>query len=202
MRTGEISLLLKKEGYDVSGVDLSEDMLAIAQEKAAGTNHAISLYQQDMRDFYLPDQFDMVIVCCDSLNYLNNMDEVKSTFKNVFDHLNDKGLFLFDVHSLHKINHLFHNHQFSLAEEDIAYIWECFPGEQPHSVFHELTFFRKKASGLYERFDETHYERTFPIDEYKKTLADTGFDILEVTADFTGEKPMPTSERIFFSVKK
>ncbi|MBM7645824.1 cyclopropane fatty-acyl-phospholipid synthase-like methyltransferase [Scopulibacillus daqui] len=200
--TGEISLLLTKEGYDVTGLDLSEDMLSIAQEKIIRNDCCIQLYQQDMRDFCLSDKFDMVIVCCDSLNYLKNMDEVKSTFKNVFDHLNDEGLFLFDVHSLHKINNIFQNQQFSLAEEEISYIWGCYPGEEPHSVFHELTFFQRKPSGLYERFDETHYERSFSVDEYSQALKDSGFDILDITADFTHRKPQPDSERIFFSVKK
>ena len=110
-------------------------------------------------------------------------------------------MFLFDVHSTHKIDHVFQSQTFADAAEDISLIWNAFPGEAANSVEHELTFFIRTENGLYERFDELHQQRTFPPDLYKKWLNEAGF-IEAVTADFTNDAPTNESERIFFKAKK
>ncbi|TCP32320.1 methyltransferase family protein [Scopulibacillus darangshiensis] len=200
--TGEISLRLAQLGYALTGVDISDDMLAIAQEKALEDNRLFPLFQQDMRELSLSDTFDMAIIFCDSLNYLESLNDVKETFIKVYEHLNGGGLLLFDVHSLHKINELFVNRQFCLNEDKVAYIWESFPGPEPNSVYHDLTFFSELPSGLYQRFDETHFQKTYSVKEYLNALQEAGLCCLNLSADFTSLAPNEESERVFFIAKK
>lgn len=201
--TGEVSVRLAAEGYAVTGVDLSGDMLAVAEEKAGRQGVSLFLVEQDMSRLEDLGQFDIICIFCDSLNYLSSEKEVVSTFDRVFLHLKPGGLLLFDVHSLYKMNELFKNQTYAYNGEDISYIWHCFEGEQPYSVEHELTFFElDSVSGHYRRYDELHFQRSFSVEQYKAWLLDSGFEILSVTADFQDKEPEDQSERIFFTVRK
>ncbi|MDF0728560.1 class I SAM-dependent methyltransferase [Cytobacillus sp. S13-E01] len=200
--TGELSVRLAKEGYDVTGIDLSEDMLSVAQAKAMSSNKSISFYQQNMAELAGHDPFDVIIIFCDSLNYLPSSEEVQQTFQRVFDQLVLGGLFMFDIHSIYKMEHIFMDQTFVSNDEDISFIWNCYPGQYPYSVEHDLSFFVKKdENSEYIRYDEVHEQRTFPVDDYKTWLSNAGFTILEISADFNS--PLSTqSERILFTVKK
>lgn len=200
--TGELSVMLAGEGFSVVGVDLSEDMLMAAREKADREKADVSFFLQDMRELEGLGKFDLAAVFCDSLNYLGSEDEVRETFSRIHRHLDSNGLFLFDVHSVRQIEEEFANKTFTLNDEDISYIWNSFPGESPFSVEHELSFFvQDEITGLYERFDELHQQRTYPLPEYEQMLIEAGFTILEVTADFTDNPPDADSSRIFFTCK-
>ncbi|WP_421379991.1 class I SAM-dependent DNA methyltransferase [Bacillus salacetis] len=201
--TGELSLRLVKGGYSVTGVDLSEDMLFMALEKAEKEGLDLPLFQQDMSELEGLGRFDIITIFCDSLNYLGTEEKVINTFKKVREHLSEQGLFLFDVHSIYKMSQIFLNETFTYNDDEVAYIWDCFPGESPNSVEHGLTFFvRDDETGQYERIDEIHHQRTFPVLTLKNWLNEAGFEVLEVTADFTEGKPADNSERIFFSCKR
>jgi SAM-dependent methyltransferase len=201
--TGELSVRFAKEGFSVSGVDLSADMLAVAQAKAQEHGQQIPFYEQDMANLEGHREFDIIGIFCDSLNYLKSDSDVIDTFANVFNHLKDDGLFFFDVHSTYKISEVFINQTFSFVEDHLSYIWNSFPGEYPDSVEHELTFFvLDEQTGKYDRFDELHYQRTYSVEQYTDWLEAAGFDILEVCADFENKQPQPTSERIFFIARK
>ncbi|RIW37610.1 class I SAM-dependent methyltransferase [Bacillus salacetis] len=201
--TGELSLRLLKEGYTVTGIDLSEDMLFVARDKAEQQGMNLTLFQQDMSELEGLGRFDIVTIFCDSLNYLDNEEKVLSTFKRVREHMADDGIFLFDVHSIFKIMQIFTNETFTFTDEDVSYIWDCFPGEAPNSVEHELTFFvRDVETGQYERIEEFHHQRTYPILTLENWLNAAGLEVLEVTADFTESGPGDQSERIFFACKK
>jgi ubiquinone/menaquinone biosynthesis C-methylase UbiE len=201
--TGELSIRLAQRGFSVTGVDLSEHMLAVAQAKAEENGLTIPFFQQDMRELNGFSPFDHVVIFCDSLNYLQTEEDVFQTFQRVYAHLKDGGLFLFDVHSPFKIHHLFlQQGTFASNDEQVSYIWNCFPGEWDHSVEHDLTFFVKNENGTYERYDESHVQRTYEIDQYKQWLEEAGFHLLEICADFKNEPPSERSERIFFVAKK
>ncbi|WP_147532425.1 class I SAM-dependent DNA methyltransferase [Bacillus marasmi] len=201
--TGELSVWLAEAGYKVTGVDLSEDMLSVANAKASEKGLSIEFFQQDMTELEGFDAFDVITIFCDSLNYLQTEEAVISTFQRVYEHLQPNGLFLFDVHSLYKMNDIFLNGPFVLNDDDVSYIWHCFAGEFPNSVEHELSFFvLDDKSGLYKRIDELHMQRTYPIDQYVTWLEGNGFEVLEIGADFTNKTPQPESERIFFTARK
>jgi SAM-dependent methyltransferase len=182
--TGELSVRLAQDGFQVTGVDLSEDMLAVAQAKAAEKGVKIPFFQQNMADLEGQAEFDIIGILCDSLNYLQTEEEVVSTFSNVFQHLTHEGIFIFDVHSIYKISHLFINQTYASSDEQVSYIWNSFPGESPNSVEHELSFFvLDERTGKYDRFDELHFQRTYTIQQYSNWLNAAGFELLEINSN-------------------
>ncbi|PKR85245.1 class I SAM-dependent DNA methyltransferase [Heyndrickxia camelliae] len=201
--TGELSVRLAKAGFEVTGVDLSDDMLTVASQKAIQNQVDISLFQQNMCELEGLGSFDIVTIFCDSLNYLRTPEEVQETFRRVYSHLHKDGLFLFDVHSIYKVENIFHNNTFADNDDAVSIIWNCFEGEYPYSVEHDLSFFvLDDETERYDRFDELHVQRTFSQEEYAQWLVSAGFEILEINADFHHNKPDETSERIFFTCKK
>ncbi|WP_027725728.1 class I SAM-dependent DNA methyltransferase [Tuberibacillus calidus] len=200
--TGTLALMLSATGYQVTGVDLSEEMLAVALDKALQEDVNVHFIQQDMRHLDLGETFEVVTAFCDVMNYLENESDVMSSLQSVYHHLAPGGLFLFDVHSVYKMDCLFRNHSFSYAGEDLAYIWDVFEGAFPHSVEHEISFFVEESPGLYRRFDECHRQRTFPVEFYKSRLEQTGFTVLSVEGDFKEGRPAEDAERLFFTAVK
>ncbi|WP_458412431.1 class I SAM-dependent DNA methyltransferase [Schinkia sp. CFF1] len=199
--TGTLSIPLAELGFHVTGVDLSEEMLAIAAAKSTEAGVDVSYFQQDMSELSGFAPFDVIGVFCDALNYLRSEEDVKATFTTIYNHLEPAGLLLFDVHSTYKIEQLFNDQSYCSNDEDISYIWNCFLGESEYSVEHELTFFVKEHE-LYQRYDEYHFQRTFPISTYQQWLEEAGFELIEVSADFVDKEPSQNSERIFFTARK
>ncbi|HAX73779.1 MAG TPA: SAM-dependent methyltransferase [Firmicutes bacterium] len=199
--TGTISILLAKEGYDVTGVDLSEDMLAIANQKTMDAKVGIHYVQQDMCKLEGFSEFDGAVIYVDSLNYLRKDTDVYRTFKHLYQSLKEGGILLFDVHSLYKMTDIFQDYLYVDTDPELTYIWHVFEGKYPYSIEHDLTFFKRNGEA-YERFEETHYQRTFAVEEYTQMLEDAGFKILEISADFLDEAPSEHSERIIFVAQK
>ncbi|MGX6442820.1 class I SAM-dependent DNA methyltransferase [Neobacillus sp. K501] len=201
--TGELSVRFAKEGFNVTGVDLSSDMLSVAQAKSQQAGLSISFYEQNMAQLEGHGTYDIIGIFCDSLNYLQSDEDVVHTFSNVFQHLKSEGIFIFDVHSIFKITEVFINQTYAMAEENLSYIWNSFAGDHPNSVEHELSFFvLDEMTDKYDRFDELHYQRTYTTQQYTTWLKAAGFELLEVSADFEDAEPQPNSERIFFIAKK
>ncbi|MBT2665548.1 methyltransferase domain-containing protein [Bacillus sp. ISL-4] len=201
--TGEMTVELAQHGFEVTGVDLSDEMLLVANEKAVKLGLSIPLFQQNMAELEGLGQFDCVTIFCDSLNYLRDAEDIVKTFSRVHEHLKDGGLFLFDVHSIYKMEEIFRDNTFAVNGEEVSYIWDCFPGVEPYSVEHDLSFFvRDDESGLYDRFDELHYQRTYPVEQYKKWLEQAGFTVSEVLADLEEAPLAAETERILFVASK
>jgi SAM-dependent methyltransferase len=200
--TGTLPISLAKLNYSISGVDLSEEMLSVAMAKAEIEKVNIPFFQQNMVELEGFDQLDCVTIFCDSLNYLETEDQVKQTFIRVNESLKDNGLFLFDVHSPYKIEEIFGEETFFIDDAELSLVWSCTQGEHPLSVEHDLVFFMKEENrDVYERFEEYHNQRTFPINTYKSLLNQTGFEVKEIIADFD-EVVDDTSERIFLIAMK
>jgi 2-polyprenyl-3-methyl-5-hydroxy-6-metoxy-1,4-benzoquinol methylase len=201
--TGEIAIRLAKQQLDVTGVDLSEDMLTVAQSKSDESKVDVLFLRQDMRELDgFAEQFDVVTICCDSLNYLETNDDVKATFHAVYNQLKTRGLLIFDVHSLHKIHNIFVGATFTDQDEDVSLIWNSYAAEESNSVEHDMSFFVKRDE-LYERFDELHYQRTYTIEEYTSWLETASFEVVKVCGDFRFEEsPTSKSERLFFIARK
>ncbi|MFS0751378.1 class I SAM-dependent DNA methyltransferase [Oceanobacillus sp. 1P07AA] len=201
--TGVITRKLAVQGYQLTGIDISEDMLELAK-KEADPSLSIKWLKQDITKLNNVPDMDMAISCCDVVNYIVNPTHIAEFFNSIYRSLNNNGLFLFDVHSLPHIEEIYINNTFADVTEAAAYIWFCQPGDQEGEMYHELTFFESDQSGKYDRYTETHHQRTFSVEFYKKLLFDTGFNNIQVFADFSikTKNNIQEGERIFFLAKK
>ena len=189
-------------GGDVTGVDLSPAMLRVASERASALSLTITFSEQPMQRLQGFFKFDVAVIAIDSLNYVIDRTEVIQTLQNVYDSLAAGGVLLFDVHSTYKTDVIFMEGPFTFDNGQISYIWETEQGDEMHSVYSELAFFIRGEDGLYKRFDEVHYQRTFPVHDYIEMLMKIGFSIERVFADWEDEPPQSDSERIFLQVRK
>lgn len=195
--TGNLTHMLVPLG-NVIGMDLSVDMLTIANQKS----NEVRWLEGDMTSFKLNQKFNIITIFCDSLNYLSSSKEVKETFNKVYQHLTDDGVFLFDVHTVHKMNTLFNNQSYIDETENVFLGWEAIQGNEPLSVYHEMTFFVSQQNGLYRRFDESHYQRTYDEQIYRNLLKDVGYHSVKTFTDFNIHSHEEDAHRLFFVAKK
>jgi len=197
--TGVISLLLAQKGYNVIGIDVSEDMLAIAQQKSETADLNVLFLQQDMRTFELYGTVDSVVCICDVINYLEGYTDLHRFFALVHNYLNPGGSFIFDISTEYKYREILSNSIFCDIDESAAYIWEnSFDPEARMNEYH-VTFFIENENKKYDRVEEIHRLKAFSIRDIKSALESTGFsDIHTYDADGFGEIK-DESERIFFS---
>ncbi|RDW19255.1 SAM-dependent methyltransferase [Oceanobacillus arenosus] len=201
--TGEITTKLAKQGYVMTGVDFSTDMLAYAEHKASERNVSVQWLHQDLKELAGLTDLDVAISYCDVINYITDEQDIKQVFARVADSLMIGGLFMFDVHALQHVENNYVNQTFADVTDDASYIWFCSEGDQPGEMFHELTFFALDGDH-YARFDEYHHQRTYSINFYKKLLEATGFENIKIYADFSlkEQNVNEQSERIFFIAEK
>lgn len=195
--SGDLLTLLNKN-YDVIGADLSEDMLVVSREKLPGS---IPLLQLDMRDFELENRVDAITCFADSLCYLKDKEELQSAFQHIYVALKPGGVFLFDVHSIQQMA-FFDTYQFQYVDNTTVFTWESEQGADETSVRHYLTGCVELDNGLYERFDEVHEERTYPVAVYLDLLKRVGFSTVEVSSNFGQDPVTDESTRLFFKCIK
>lgn len=200
--TGNISLELLKRGYEVQGLDISEEMLMVADEKIFGAGFTPRLYCQNMRNFRLTEKVDLVICAFDSLNYLLKEDDLERTFSCVYAALGEHGFFLFDVHTYYKFNHILGQNTLAYAGEEIFYIWQNNFSAETGICQMNLDIFQKEKGSMYRRFREYHQERYYSEAQLKQLLERNNFSVLGIYSDLEFAAPHPESERSFYITKK
>lgn len=201
--SGSLALLLAQAGYAVTDLDLSADMLALAEQKLAAANVDVPLLQGDMRDLSGLGPYDAVTCFDDSICYMPDLKAVTQVFTQVAGVLPTDGEFLFDAHSLHQVDDLFPGYMYNYQTDDYAFLWTSYAGDLPHTVEHDLTFFvYDEKLDAYHPLSETHYERTYPVADYERALAQAGFDLVSVSADFGASDDLTHATRWFFHAKK
>lgn len=196
--TGNITSLMHAKGYDMIGVDISEDMLIEAKEKAQQNNQNILFLNQDMCEFELYGTVDSCICICDSLNYILETEDILKTFKLVNNYLNPKGLFIFDLNTEFKFKNILGNNSFSATEDNAAYIWENYYYEDEKINEYYTNIFIEDSKGKYNRHEEYHYQKAYTTETIVELLKISGLEILEIYDAFTFNKPKLDSERIIF----
>lgn len=213
--TGEITIKLAEKNFEVIGVDYSEQMLSVAQQKTSPFMNNIQWIHQDIRHLEGFNQIDMFISYCDVINYITNKEDLLSVFQHVYNGLKVEGLFIFDIHNLSYVLENRINKTFATSLDHVSYIWDCVPGEIEGELYHELVFFERveeqisnpsylRERSLYEKFQETHYQRVFPYKDYIQLLKKAGFNNVELFVDFHLDTKIITenNERIFIIARK
>ena len=199
--TGSITIGLLERGFQVDAFDLSEDMLSQARNKL-GNNRNCRLFKMDMTCFKMDRKYSAVVAACDSINYILSEEKLLETFKNVYDHLQDKGLFIFDINSEYKLKNILGNNIFLEDRDYIYYTWDNRYDEETDICEFYLTFFHSQDGLNFSRFDEIHRERAYSRDAVESMLRQAGFGEIECYEAFGFDEAMEVSERINFVAKK
>ena len=194
--TGVMTELLAESGYDMIGVDNSEEMLGEAMEKRAESGHEILYLEQDMREFELYGTVRAIVSVCDCMNYITEEEDLLTVFKLVNNYLDPDGIFIFDMNTPYKYREMLGNTTIAENREEGSFIWENTYYEEEHMNEYGLTIFAKCEDGRYEKYEETHYERAYSLDEIKESLAQAGLVFVTAYDSFTHNPPMGESERI------
>ena len=196
--TGNMTELLAKEGYDMIGVDNSEDMLEIASEKRAESGLNILYLLQDMREFELYGTVKAVVSICDSINYILEEDDLREVFSLVNNYLDPKGMFIFDLNTKYKYEQM---GETTIAEnrEEASFIWDNYYDPEEEINEYELAIFIPEGedSDLYRKFEEVHYQRAYDLATIRRLLEEAGMEFVTAYDAFTKDAPRPESERIY-----
>ncbi len=200
--TGTLTEALSKKGYDMIGIDASLEMLEIAMEKhlASGSNTLYLL--QDMRNFELYGTVKAIISICDSINYILTLEELIQVFSLVNNYLDPKGIFLFDLNTEYKYHTLLADNTIAEAREDSSFIWENYYDPDTKINEYHLTLFLKEKEELYHRYTETHYQRSYSLEEIQTALQKAGLTFLAAYDAFTKEPVKADSERIYILARE
>lgn len=198
--TGTIGIGLSKKGFQLEALDISEDMLTVAQAKAYDNGVKMKFYHQDMVHFNTKKQYDAVFCMCDGLNYVVEEDDLKCVFENIHNHLDENGVLIFDLSSYYKLKNVIGNHTFAETFDHEAYIWENEFDSDTNCLDFTLTLFKEEEDG-YQRYEEFHTQRAYERDEIL-SITEGQFETIDIVDGDTFEAVKETSNRICFIMRK
>lgn len=196
--TGTITELLAEAGYDMIGIDLSEEMLEIAMEKREQSGHDILYLCQDMREFELYGTVRAIVSVCDSMNYVLEEEEIlqmlTSAARNYLDY---GGLFIFDLNTEYKYREILGEQTIAENREEGSFIWENYYDEEEMINEYNLTLFIREESDYYRKYEENHYQRAYSLDVIRTLVEQSGLELLHIYDAFTHEPAREDSERVY-----
>ena len=198
--TGSLTRLLAERGYRMTAVDLSPDMLAVADQKCGGLG--VLFLCQDMSRLALLEPADAVVSCLDSVNYVTDPKKLAEAFRRVHLFLTPGGLFLFDINSPEKLEGL--DGQVFLDEtEDTYCVWRAEFSKRSRICSYFMDIFRlDPATGQWARGEELHRERACTVPELTGLLEKAGFRDVRTWGELKMRSPGPGEQRVFFTARK
>jgi SAM-dependent methyltransferase len=200
--TGTVTEMLADAGYDMIGIDNSEEMLAEAMEKRAESGHDILYLLQDMQDFELYGTVRAVISVCDSMNYLTDEEDLEYLFALVNNYLDPGGLFIFDMNTIHKYRDVIGDTTIAEDREDGSFIWENSYDRENSLNIYELALFLPREDGLYEKCEEEHVQKAYSIEAIKAMIVKAGMELVAVYDAYTHNPGDENCERLTFVARE
>ena len=196
--TGTMTELLAEAGYDMIGIDQSEEMLEEALEKKEASGHDILYLCQDMREFELYGTVRAIVCVCDSMNYILEEEEILDILSAAaYNYLDYDGLFIFDLNTEYKYREILGEQTIAENRQEGSFIWENYYDEAQRINEYQLTLFVKEKEDLYRKFEETHYQRAYSLDTVRNLVERSGLRLLHMYDAFTREPAREDSERIY-----
>lgn len=211
--TGTLTELLADAGYDMIGIDNSQEMLNIALDRKEKSGREILYLLQDMREFELYGTVGAIISVCDSLNYLLEEEEIRETFRLVNNYLYPGGVFIFDFNTVYKYETVIGDATIAENREDCSFIWENYYDPEGQLNEYDLTVFQRIPDsgiedaggfdgGIFRRFTETHYQRGYTLEQMRSLVEKAGMQfVIAIDAD-THEEVRAESERIYIVARE
>ena len=209
--TGAITRRLSERGFDMIGIDISENMLSEAYRlehvfnsetgyKAEQRRHKSSkiLYLcQDMCELELYGTAKAMVSVCDSINYLLEEDEIIWTLQSVNRYLEPGGIFIFDFNTVYKYETVLGDTTICENREEGSFIWENYYDKEEQINEYDLTLFIREEEQLYRKFEETHYQRGYSLEQMHTLVEEAGMEFLAAYDAETKKSPTADSERIY-----
>ena len=197
--SGSLTKLLAERGYAVTALDLSSDMLSVAEQKCRGLD--VLFLCQDMSRLALLEPADAVVSCLDSVNYITRPAALRRTFQRVYKSLLPGGLFLFDVKTPAALEGA--GGQTYLDEDDDLFcVWRGEYSPRRRVCGYGLDLFVREENGSWSRGGEYHEEYAYTMDELDGFLREAGFQTIKQYGDKTMRAPKEGAYRVFFAARK
>lgn len=199
--TGNISNEFSKKGVSVIGVDMSEEMLSVAQEKSRKLGTDVMYICQSAENLDLYGTVDGAVCCLDSLNHITDYSVFCEVFVKVSLFLEKNALFIFDMNTVYKHEIVLADNTFVVENGDVYCIWQnsYSPAEKTTDI--TLDFFSKSGDN-YVRSTDSFSERAYRIEEIKKACEKAGLKVEAVFGDMTEKGPKEDEERIIIVARK
>ncbi|WP_040212005.1 class I SAM-dependent DNA methyltransferase [Clostridium polynesiense] len=198
--TGTVTSLVSSSFNEVWGIDYSEEMLTEAEIKLRDKNIKANLISQDMTELQLYKKFNLITCILDAVNYIYEETQLYSFFSRVYDHLEDGGIFIFDINSFYKLSLVLGDNIYTYNTDEVFYCWENQFEDDVLNMY--LTFFIKEGN-VYKRFEEEHIEKAYKEDYLEKLFNELNFTIINKTDDYNiGSSVHQETERIVYVLKK
>lgn len=200
--TGSLTCELARRGYEMIGSDLSEEMLALAAEKARDVDGIPPIFlHQAMEDLDLYGTIDACVCCLDSVNYVTRPKLLARAFQRVHTFLMPGGLFLFDINTPDKLRGL-DGQLFMDEDEDTCCIWRADYSPRRRICTYGMDLFFREDGDLWRRMEEVHEEYAYEPDELERMLRQAGFRHTRQYGERKMRAPKPGEQRIFFTARK
>ena len=187
--TGALTIPLYRRGFQMTGVDLSQDMLWIAAQKARSSGIGIPFVRQDMCHLTLHKRQNAILCTCDGLNYLLKPDQARAFMKAAYQALRPGGALIFDLSTPYKLQNTLGDQTLGSLEEDIAYIWQNAWQTRSRTVAMHLSIFVRQTDGSYTRLEESQTQRAHSREELTQYLQEAGFEGVRFYGDRTLRAP-------------
>ena len=198
--TGSVAVLLARQGLRVTGVDLSEDMLTVAWEKAQDLPNPPQFICQPLQKLYLPRGVDLAVCALDSLDYITDPRDCAQAIRRIYKALNPGGIFIFDVNTPEKLRAM--DGQVFLDEDDDVYcVWRGEFDEETNICSYGMDLFQRQGK-VWQRSFEEHREYAYSRQQLEQFLKDAGFTHIEVYGDRIFTPPREGEQRIYFKARK
>jgi ubiquinone/menaquinone biosynthesis C-methylase UbiE len=193
--TGKCSVLFAKRGFDVTGIDLSQNMLAQALNKTETKILGIKFLCRDMRNFKIDNKVNAAICIYDSLNYLSNKNDLGCTFSNVYEALREGGAFIFDMNTEYALRKVWGTQTMHRNEGGVKSVWKSTYDRKNHTGTLHLTWTTKEKGKKIKHY-EIHREISYSNDDIENLLKKAGFREVIIYAHNTFQPPIEVTSRI------
>ena len=185
--TGSMTELLAEKGYDMIGVDNSEDMLEIAMEKRIESGHDILYLLQNMQEFELYGTVRAIVSVCDCVNYVTEKNELQEVFRLVNNYLDPQGIFIFDFNTEYKYREVLGNQVIAEDRDECSFIWENYYNHTSMINEYELTLFVREdeEASLYRKYQESHFQKAYTLREMRGLLEKAGLKFVAAYDAYT-----------------
>ena len=181
--------------YNVTGLDISSIMLSIANKRLPNT----SLYRVNMVNFNFNCRFDVIICVFDSINHVLSFADWRKLFSRVHSHLNDEGIFLFDINTEWMLKKYIEDSPCVYYFGNSLRVVDASDAGRGVTNFN-IKIFEHQKGNSFKLFEEDIKEKSFPVGKIKEMLLKK-FEKVRV-ADPNRKRPAQNSERLYFVCHK